>query len=84
MRKRPLSPGYIVFYVLFSPDTWRIVMGIIAAWLLVPWIVPPDLGFTGTVMLYAMTAAIGYAAGAAPARGITRILKKWILGGKRP
>jgi hypothetical protein len=78
-----LTPGYIFFYVLFSADTWRILMGIIAAWLLVPSIAPPEMGTGGRTMLYIMSAAIGYAASGVPARGITRILKKRILGGRQ-
>ena len=41
--KRPLTPTYMVFLLLFAPDTWRILMGFVISVLLTPEIVPPDL-----------------------------------------
>jgi hypothetical protein len=48
--------------------------------MLVPSIKAPDMGSSGRAVLYIMSAAIGYAASGVPARGISRILKKWVLG----
>jgi hypothetical protein len=84
LRKRPLSPGYIFFYILFLPDTWQIIIGIIAASLLSPTLRPADMGTAGGVVLFVMVAAIGYAATGRIARGFTRWLKKWILGDRQP
>jgi hypothetical protein len=84
MTERPKTPTYVAFYILFSPDTWRLVMGFVAAVLLVPRIAPPELSTTGRIMLYVMVAAIGWAATAKPAAWVTGLVKKLFLGNKRP
>jgi len=81
--KRQLTIRYIVFYILFLPDFWQVLTGIIAAYFLAPLIELPDPGIGARAMLFIMIAAIGYAASRMPARGITRILVKWVLGEKR-
>lgn len=83
MRKRQLTPGYIFFYILFLPDTWQMITGIIAASFLTPAIKPVDMGKPGGVVLFVMIAVIGYVASAPIGRGITRALKKWILRDKQ-
>jgi hypothetical protein len=80
--KRKLTPGYIIFYILFLPDTWRVLIGIIASYLIVPAIASSEMHYTGRVMFYIMLACIGYAASAVPSRWITQGLKKWILPNK--
>ncbi len=82
LAKRPITPAYVVFYILFSSDTWRIVMGIILAVLLVPHIVKPEMASTARGLVYIMVATIGYAASGMPASGITKILKRLILEDK--
>lgn len=84
MAKRPVTPAYVIFFILFSPDTWRIVMGIIVAVLLVPHIVKPDMTMPARAVLYIMVATIGYAGSGLPARGFTKFLKRLILGDRRP
>ena len=65
--------------MLFSPDTWRILMGVILAVIIVPRIASPEVSVAGRAMLCVMVTAIGWAATAAPARWITGRLKKGIL-----
>ena len=84
MNKRPLTTGYILFYILFLPDTWQILVGLAVSWYLTPIIVSPDMNPAAEAVLYIMVATIGYAAFRGPARGITRMLKKLILGDKAP
>ena len=84
MRKKPLTPGYVFFYILFWPDTWRILIGIAAACLLAPRFVYPDLGTLDTGMIYVMLASIGYAFSSLPARWISDKIKNLILKDKRP
>ncbi len=84
MAKRPVTPAFILFYILFSPDTWRIVIGLFVAVLLAPYIVKPDMTAIARAIVFFMVAAIGYAASGLPAGGITKILKRLILGDKRP
>jgi len=76
------SSLYTFFFILFLPDTWQILMGIILAIFLAPVMTSPEMGIAAKSMLYLMTATIGYAASGIPARGIVRVLKKVILGGK--
>ena len=78
--KRPLTPTYVVFYLLFAPDTWRILTGVALALVFTPFIVPPDLSTAGRAMLYLMIAAIGWALSHKPARWMTGWLKKLVLG----
>ena len=78
--KRPLTPSYIIFFVLFAPDTWRILCGFLLAIFLAPYLVKQDMSMAGRTMLYVMVAAIGWAISGKPAQLITTSLKKAILG----
>jgi len=78
--RRPKTPTYLAFYVLFAPDTWRIVGGVIIALLLAPQIVRPDMSLAGRTMIYVMVAGIGWAVCGKPAQWIAAGLKKVILG----
>ncbi|MDA3895927.1 MAG: hypothetical protein PF482_07260 [Desulfobacteraceae bacterium] len=84
MTKRPITPSYIVFYILFSPDTWRILMGIIFSVLLSPLAVPPEMGIGAMILIYIMMATVGYSAAGIPGRYIANTFKKLILGDKLP
>jgi len=87
MNKRPgkrfITPGYIFFYLVFSPDFWRILAGFSLAIFLTPSIAPPDLSTAGRAMLYVMLAAIGWAVTAKPGRWIAGKLKQLALGNSR-
>ena len=82
MQKSSRSFSYYIFYALFLPDTWQIIIGIAASYLLTPLAISRGGGVFGRVMLYIMIATIGYTASRLPARGISRIIKKLILGDK--
>ena len=79
MQKRPLTPTYLFFYLLFWPDTWRILIGLIIAGLLTPRLLSSDRVIFELIMLFFMLAAIGYTVSAKPARWITERLRKVIL-----
>ena len=78
--QRPLTFAYIAFYLLFLPDTWQILIGLAAAYILAPRALSAQSGVFESVMLYIMIATIGYAASRLPARGITRLIRRLILG----
>ncbi len=78
--KRPITPGYVFFYILFLPDTWQILIGVLAAVFVAPTVLSSEMETPARVMVYLMLATIGYAASRGPARGLTRMIKKWILG----
>ncbi len=82
--KRPITPGYVFFYILFLPDTWQVLIGALVAYLITPSILSQEMALPAKVMLYIMMATIGYAASRGPARGIARMIKKWILGERYP
>ena len=82
LQKKPLTFSYIIFYMLFLPDTWQILIGITSSYILAPMAMTNETGLFGKVMLYIMIATIGYTASRLPARGISRIIKKLILGDK--
>jgi hypothetical protein len=82
LQKSSRSFSYYIFYALFLPDTWQIIIGIVASYLLTPSALSRESGVFGRVMLYIMIATIGYTASRLPARGISRIIKKMILGDK--
>lgn len=84
MNKRRITPAYLFFYVLFSPDTWRIVIGLIAAALITPRITLPEQPLA-PVMLFVMLTAIGYAVSAIPGRRIAMMFRNLVLnsGGRK-
>ena len=84
MTKRPITVGYVVFYVLFLPDTWQVIMGVVASYFLTPLILDAGMKPAAVALVYFMVATIGYAASRGPARGFTRLLKKAILGDRAP
>ncbi len=84
MAKRKLTPAYVFFYLLFLPDTWRVLMGIVVARFLVPAIAKPDMGSGAIILLYIMCATIGYVLFAKPGQWISKFLKGMILKDKLP
>ncbi len=72
MSKRPLTPMYVFFYLLFAPDTWRVLIGLaFAAWL-TPSLIKPDMPSASPYVLFLMLGSIGWAVSAVPG--------KWIAG----
>ena len=84
MAKSRLTPGYIIFYLLFLPDTWQVIAGIMLAFLFIPSIATPEMGAAARAMLYLMGATIGYAVFRIPGKWISEALKRLILGDRRP
>ena len=80
MTKRPITPGYIVFYILFSTETWRILLGIVLSFLVTPGLLPPEFSTAARALVYVMVATIGYSLAGRPAGWIADALKKAILG----
>lgn len=77
---RPRTLSYIVFYILFSADSYRVLIGMAAGALFSPPLIQPDQSTPGKIVLFLMIATIGYALSAAPGRGIAAYLRKKILG----
>jgi hypothetical protein len=62
VKKRKITLSYIIFYILFLPDTYRLFIGLLAAWFFAPYVVesrpmPQEGGF----LVWVMIATIGYA-----------------------
>jgi hypothetical protein len=84
LAKRPLTPAYIIFYILFSPDTWRILIGIIlASFLASPLTRSQDIGLAGRTMVWIMLVSIGWSISALPARKIADFFKRIVLKGSK-
>jgi len=84
LRKRPITPAYVIFYILFSPDTWRILIGIILAGFLVsPITRSQEFGPAGKTMLWVMLVAIGWSISAFPGKKIADFFKRIILKGSK-
>lgn len=84
MARRTVTPAYIIFYILFLPDSWRILIGIAAAALLDHFVTGPDTDAIGRTIIFVMLVATGYAASGIPGRFIAGKMKKWILKDTRP
>ena len=84
MAKRKITPGYIFFYTLFLPDSWRIIIGVIVSAAATPYIAKPDMSAGAVVMLYIMMATIGYAVSGFAGRRISAFFKRLVLGENRP
>lgn len=84
MARRTVTPAYIIFYILFLPDSWRILIGIAAAALLDHFVTGPDTDAVGRTIIFVMLVATGYAASGIPGRFIAGKMKKWILKDTRP
>ena len=81
--KRKITVGYIFFYILFSVDTWRILLGILISAILTPQLLKTNpLEGAAVVVLYLMMTAIGWAITSFPATKIAMFLRKFILKGK--
>lgn len=81
MNSRPQNGLYYFFYVLFSVDTWRVLIGLAMALIFGPRLTAGrGLGAAGEIVVWAMILAIGYAAGQYPARFISRGLRKFFTG----
>ncbi len=83
MSKKPLTLAYVFFYALLWPDTWQILTGLLAAWLLTPKLIPSGLSIPATILFYGMLSAIGYAASGLIVRPLLRRLHAWMLRRKR-
>jgi len=78
--KRSITFPYIFFYILFSIDTWRILIGIAVSVVLTPQLLAAkNSSAKGEAMLYIMMAGIGWAVAAYPAKKIAFTLRKFIL-----
>jgi len=81
LNSRPKNGLYYFFYILFSIDTWRILIGLIMAAIFGPRLTAgQELGTAGEIVAWAMICAIGYVVSQYPARFISRGLRKLITG----
>lgn len=84
MKKRKITLPYFIFYVLFLPDTYRILIGILAAWFFTPYVVetrpmPREGGF----VIWLMIATIGYAISTRIGNSISDWMKNIILPARK-
>jgi len=82
MARHPLTPAYVLFYVLFLPDTWQALIGIAGSFLLMPRIIPAGLNTGGKIIAFLMIATILYAATRPVGNWVSKGMKKFFLGNK--
>jgi hypothetical protein len=59
--KRRMTPAYLFFYLLFSADTWRVLCGVVGAFVLTPYLAAgQSLNGGATMVLAIMLVAIGW------------------------
>lgn len=78
MPKEKITPLYVVFYILLSPDTYRVLTGVVMGVVLMPRLLPEETTILGRYVLFIMLVAIGWAISAIPARWIARKLQSFI------
>lgn len=83
MARRPVTPAYVIFYILFLPDSWRILIGFAAAAIFDHFFTGSEADAVGRTIIFLMAAAIGYAVSSVPGRLIAGMMKKLILEGRR-
>ncbi len=77
MQQRPLSVSYLLFYLLFSDDAWRIAAGFVCAVCIGPLLTQGrNLSRGGEVLVWLMIMAIGWSITAWPAKKITGALQR--------
>lgn len=82
MKKRSRSIGYVIFYLLFWTETWRVAAGAVLAVLLGPRVVPPEMNRVAAAMVWIMLATIGYCASGYPAGKVAAFWQRLVLGPK--
>ncbi len=71
------GPMYFIAYFVLSPDTWRILVGTVCAFILTPRLLPVDRTGMGRYVLFIMIVVVGWAVTAAPARWLTERLQSF-------
>lgn len=74
--KQRLTPAYIVFHILFSPDTWRVAFGTVIAVILTPLILPVDRTGMGRYVIFIMLVVLVWAISTAPAKWVAARLQR--------
>ena len=80
MKKRKITLAYIVFYILFLPDTYRILIGLTAAWFFTPYVIESrPMPREGNFVVWVMIATIGYAMSTRIGNVVSDWMKNMIL-----
>jgi len=70
-----MTPAYLLFYLLLSEDTWRIVIGVTLAVILAPYLLPLDRTGMGRYVMFITAVVIGWAVSRVPSQWIVRQLR---------
>ncbi|MBL0716023.1 MAG: hypothetical protein JJV98_20240 [Desulfosarcina sp.] len=77
-KRKRRGPVDFLFYFLFTPDTWRILIGTVSAVILTPWLLPVDRTGMGRYVLFIMIVVVGWAITGVPGRWIAQRLQNLI------
>jgi hypothetical protein len=80
VKKRKITISYLIFYILFLPDTYRLIIGLLSAWLLTPYVIESKpMAREGGFVVWVMIATIGYAVSTSVGNMISDWMKNMIL-----
>ena len=81
MPKRNLTPAYLFFYLLFTPETWRVLLALLFSLVSATFVIQVrPLGTGGQIVLGLMLMGIGWTLMERPGRWIAAFLRKRIVG----
>jgi hypothetical protein len=74
-KKKRMTPAYLLFHLLLSEDTWRIVIGVTLAAILAPYLLPFDRTGMGRYVMFITAVVIGWAVSKVPSQWVVRRLR---------
>jgi hypothetical protein len=77
-KRKRRGPLFLFFYLLLSPDTWRVLIGTVLAFVMTPHLLPVDRTGMGRYVLFIMIVVVGWAVSGVPARWLTQRLQALI------
>ena len=78
-RKHPITPIYILSYLLMSEDVWRVVFGGVFAYILAPSVLATrQMETAGIVLIYVMLICIGWWIAGYPSKKLTQVMMSWV------
>ncbi len=78
MARQKITPLNVLTHILVTPDTYRVMAGVLLGVLLMPSLIPEQTTVLGRYVLFIMLVCIGWAVSAVPARWIARKLQEMV------
>jgi hypothetical protein len=78
MARQKITPLHVLTHILVTPDTYRVMAGVLLGAVLMPNLIPEQTTVLGRYVLFIMLVCIGWALSAVPARWIARKLQEMV------